>query len=464
MTDTLLVIEDEDLLADELGRHFRKGGWEVVRAATFEAAAELLFERNLEPLVVLSDMNLPDGNALDLLELARNRASGGEWVLLTAYGTIPDSVRALSLGAVDFIEKPCKTERLDLVIAAAARSARAQLRVRNHARSQNRRFSPDAFVGSSRASQELRDMIRRLAGVPFTACVLAGETGTGKGLAARILHSTSNRSTGPLVEVNCAAIPRDLLESELLGHEPGAFTGATGRHRGVFEQAHLGTLFLDEIGELGPDLQAKLLKVIEEQRVRRLGGEREVAVDVQVIAASNQNLEELVERGTFRRDLYHRLSVFIIDIPPLRDRIEDLEELVPLFLGEFNAIAGRRVGRVTDEAWSAMRRHHWPGNVRELRNAIERGVLLAEGESLGLRWLHLGTSRGAERPSPSAAGDSGLVLPLDGSMTLDEMDSRIITEALRLAGGNVSAAARTLGVSRQTLRYRIEKYRIATPT
>jgi two-component system response regulator AtoC len=458
MTDTLLVIEDEDLLADELGRHFRNNGWEVVRAATISSAAELMFERNLEPLVVLSDMSLPDGNALDLLERARDEAIEGEWVLLTAYGTIPDSVRALRLGAVEFLEKPCPIERLDLVMASAARSARAQLRLRHQARSDNRRYSPDAFVGSSRASQELRDMIRRLARVPFTACVLAGETGTGKGLAARILHSTCKRSAGPMVEINCAAIPRELLESELLGHEAGAFTGAKGRHRGVFEQAHQGTLFLDEIGELSPDLQAKLLKVIEEQRVRRLGGEREVAVDVQVIAASNQDLESLVEAGTFRGDLYHRLSVFVLEIPPLRDRVEDLDELVPLFLGEFNAIAGQRVRRVTGEAWSAMRRHHWPGNVRELRNAIERGVLLADGDTLGLRWLHLGVSRGGARPSPPTGDGRGLVLPLDGSMTLDEMDGRIIEEVLRLADGNVSAAARTLGVTRQTLRYRIEKF------
>ncbi|MGD8440491.1 MAG: sigma-54 dependent transcriptional regulator [Holophagae bacterium] len=460
MTDTLLVIEDEDLLADELGRHFRNGGWEVVRAATIEEADDLLLERNLEPLVVLSDMSLPDGNALDLFERARDRDVGGEWVLLTAYGTIPDSVRALRLGAVDFLEKPCPTERLDLVVASAARSARAQLRLRNQAKSQNRRYCPDAFVGSSRASRELRAMIRRLAEVPFTACILAGETGTGKGLAARILHSSGIRSDGPLVEINCAAIPRELLESELLGHEAGAFTGAKGRHRGVFEQAHQGTLFLDEIGELGSDLQAKLLKVIEEQRVRRLGGEREVTVDVQVIAASNHDLASLVASGAFRSDLYHRLSVFVLEIPPLRDRIDDLDELVPLFLDEFNAVAGRRVRRVADEAWSALRQHDWPGNVRELRNAIERGVLLADGDTLGLRWLHLSTHRGVPAPTPETDDGGGLRLPLDGSMTLDEMDAAIIKEALRRTNGNVSATARALGVTRQTLRYRIDKFGI----
>ena len=459
MADTLLVIEDEDLLANELARHFRSNGWEVVQAGTVAAAEELLLERELEPLVVLSDMSLPDGNALDLLERAREGLVGGEWVLLTAYGSIPDSVRALRLGAVEFLEKPCPVERLDLVVAGAARSARAQRRLRDEARSRHRRYPPEAFVGASRAASELRGMIRRLAGVPFTACVVTGETGTGKGLVARILHHSGPRAAGPLVEVNCAAMPRELLESELLGHEAGAFTGATGRHRGVLEQAHGGTLFLDEIAELSPDLQAKLLKAIEEQRIRRVGGEREVPVDVRIIAASNQDLAARVTTGEFRSDLYHRLTVFVLEIPPLRTRLEDLDQLVPLFLDEFNAIAGSRVRRVPDEVWRAMRHHRWPGNVRELRNAIERGVLLAEGDTLMLRWLHLGEGGGGGGDDPADSGrDDVLRLPLDGSLSLDAMEKRIITAALRLADGNVTAAARRLGTSRQTLRYRIEKH------
>jgi two-component system response regulator AtoC len=464
MADTMLVIEDEDLLANELARHYRASGWEVVQTADVAAAKSVLRENSLEPLVVLSDMNLPDGNALDLLEWARQNASGGEWILLTAYGTIPDSVRALRLGAFEFLEKPCPAERLDLVVAGAARSARAQRRLRDQTEKRYRRYSPEAFVGSSPPTVELRRMMRKLSGVPLTTIIITGETGTGKGLAARILHYSGSRAGGPLVEVNCAALPAELLESEIFGHEGGSFTGAKGRHRGLLEQANGGTIFLDEITELGPGLQAKLLKAIEDRSLRRIGGEREIEVDVQVLAASNRDLNMEVAGGTFRSDLYHRLSVFTLDISPLRSRIDDLEELVPLFIGQFNLSAGKQVQTIPDKAWNTMRQYHWPGNVRELRNAIERCVLLADGERLPVEWLQLGqpTSPDAQQPLPSA--DAGaLRFPLDGSLSLDDMEKAIIEHVLDRTRYNVSAAARILGTTRQTLRYRIEKHRIDFP-
>jgi len=461
MAETLLVIEDEDLLANELVRHYRGSGWEAVRAATVESAKELLHGEGLGPLVVLSDMNLPDGNALDLLEWARHNAIGGEWILLTAYGTIPDSVRALRLGAYEFLEKPCPVERLDLVVAGAARSARAQRRLRDQTAQQNRRFSPEAFVGSSAVTAELRRMMRKLADVPLTAIIITGETGAGKGLAARILHFSSGRANGPMVEVNCAALPADLLESELFGHEGGAFTGATSRHRGLLEQANGGTIFLDEITELGPGLQAKLLKAIEDRRLRRVGGEREIEIDVQVLAASNQDVPARVADGSFRSDLYHRLSVFLLDIPPLRSRMDDLDDLVPLFVDEFNVLAGKRVREIPDQAWNAMRGYDWPGNVRELRNAIERCVLLSDGERFPAEWLQLGRPAGGDEWSTITSADSNsLRMPIDGSLSLDDMEKLIIEHALDRARSNVSAAARLLGTTRQTLRYRIEKHHI----
>jgi two-component system, NtrC family, response regulator AtoC len=459
MADTLLILEDEVLFANEVARHYRRQGWEVTVAGNLAGAERTLLEEGLEPLVVLSDMSLPDGNALDLLERVRDRGITGEWVLLTAYGSVPDSVRALRLGAYDFLEKPCPTERLDLVVRGAARSARAQRRLRDLARDANRRWSSQAFVGSSPAAAAVREMLTTLAQVPFTALVLTGETGTGKGLAARILHSSGPRGDAPLVEVNCAALPQELLESELFGHEAGAFTGAKGRHRGLLEQAHGGTLFLDEIAELGPPLQAKLLKAIEDHRVRRVGGERELEIDVQIIAATNHNLERRVAEGSFREDLFHRLSVFRIDLPPLRERLDDLDDLVPLFIGEFNAKAGRRVRVVPPEAWESLRRHEWPGNVRELRNAIERCVLLATDERLAVRWLQLPGQTPAE---PVTEGDF-IRLPLDGSMALDDMERFILIEALERTRFNVSATARSLGTSRQTLRYRIRKHKIQVP-
>jgi len=462
MADTLLVIEDEALLADELARHFRNEGWEVESVGELAVARRLLLEDRLGPLVILSDMSLPDGNALDLLEEVRTHGIDGEWILLTAYGSIPESVRALRLGAFDFLEKPCPTERLDLVVAGAARSARAQRRLHNQTLEQNRRYSPDAFVGSSAAAVQVREMLRKLAAVPFTALVITGETGTGKGLAARILHYAGSRASGPMVEVNCAALPSELLESELFGHEAGAFTGAKGRHRGMLEQAHGGTLFLDEIGEMDLGLQAKLLKAIEDRRIRRLGAEREIAVDVQVIAASNRDLAADVASGTFRSDLFHRLTVFQLPLPPLRERPDDIDDLVHLFIAELNLVAGKRVSVVGDEAWRRLRAHSWPGNARELRNAVERCVLFSEGERFPERWLQLGD--GSDEPEAAVVRDGeSLLLPLDGSISLDEMERRIIAEALARSRYNVTAAARTLGTTRQTLRYRIEKHGIQIP-
>jgi two-component system response regulator AtoC len=467
MPDTLLVIEDEDLLGNELARHFRRQGWEVVQARTLAEAERELLAQGLEPLVVLSDMSLPDGNVLDLLEKVRGRAgAGGEWVLLTGFGTIPDSVRALRLGAYEFLEKPCESERLDLVVTGAARSARAQRRIRYQAVQQHERYGPDAFVGSSVRTRELRGLLAKIAQVPFTALVIGGETGTGKGLAARVLHYSGSRASGPLIEVNCIVLPSELLESELFGHEAGAFTGAKGRHRGLIEQAHGGTLFLDEIGEMSLGVQARLLKALEDRRFRRVGGERELEVDVQVIAASNRDLALQVQEGRFREDLYHRLRVLRIDIPPLRERKEDLEDLVPLFIAEYNAKAGKRVRIVPEGIWERLRSHSWPGNVRELRNLIERCVLLAGDERLPEEWLQLpdalpdalpDRAPAAPQGAPETVGDM-VHLPLDGSMALDDMEKHIIQIALERANRNVTAAARALGTTRQTLRYRIQKY------
>jgi len=462
MPDSLLVIEDEPLLGAELREELAASGWDAGLAGTLAEAERLLLARNLEPLVVLSDMSLPDGNALDLLEKVRAKGLPGEWIFLTAYGGVPESVRALKLGAFDFLEKPCELERLQLVVAGAARSARAQRRLREEGLVRGSRFSPTAFVGRSQAAREVREMLKRLAKVPFSALVISGETGTGKGLAARILHHVGPRAAAPLVEVNCAALPRELLESELFGHESGAFTGAKGRRRGLIEQASGGTLFLDEIGELELDLQAKLLKAIEDRRVRRVGGDRELEVDVQVIVATNRDLETAVAEGTFRADLFHRLAVFRLEIPPLRRRREDLEDLLPVFVHEFNARSGQWVETVPGTVWQRLAAYDWPGNVRELRNVVERCVLLADGPVFPERWLHLG-----DTASPGAAAGAQTVgericLPLDGSLSLDRMERSILSEALARNGDNVSLTARVLGTTREKLRYRVQKYGLKT--
>jgi two-component system response regulator AtoC len=461
MSESLLIIEDEQLLGSELAHHYRRASWNVVWAKTFTDAKRALFERSLDPLVVLSDINLPDGNGLDLLDEVRQRGGCGEWVFLTGYGEVPDSVRAIRLGAFDFLTKPCEQDRLDLVISGAARGARAQRRLKDESKSRSRRYTPDSFVGHSRAAHTVRELLLKLTQIPFSALIITGETGTGKGLAARILHHTGPRVEGPLIEVNCAALPRELLESELFGHEAGAFTGAKGRRRGLIEQAHGGTVFLDEIAEMPVDLQAKLLKVIEDRCLRRLGGEHEIPVDVQVLAATNQKLEEQIRNGGFRADLYHRLSVFKLELPPLRERIADIKELLPLFVAEFNTIAGKKVSDIPDTVWKRLQGHNWPGNVRELRNVVERCVLFAADQRFPLEWLQLGSivPAGGDMKG-TIVKDDRLCLPLDGSMGLDDMVGRIIETMLARQGNNVAETSRMLKTTREKVRYRIEKYNI----
>jgi len=319
----------------------------------------------------------------------------------------------------------------------------------------------DAFVGRSRAAVAVRTMLRRLSEVPISSLVIEGETGTGKGLAARILHYNGPRAQGPLIELNCAALPKELLESELFGHEKGAFTGAQTRRRGLIQQSSGGTLFLDEISEMALDLQSKLLKVVEDRRVRPLGGEHEVEVDLQLLTASNRDLGRLTDEKRFRSDLYHRLSVFSVRLPTLRERKEDLEDLVPLFVAEQAARAGKRVTTIPDEAWSALRSYDWPGNVRELRNVIERCVLLAEGPFLSLQWLELRSHDAAADTRRNGEQDERgdrVVLRLDGTQSIDDMERSILERALERTRQNVTAAARLLGTTLQTLRYRIDKY------
>ena len=461
MSESLLIIEDEQLLGSELVRHYRHSGWEVTWAKTVAEAERALFVRELEPLVVLSDINLPDGSGLDLLDRVRQQGGHGEWVFLTGYGEVPDSVRAMRLGAFDFLTKPCDQERLHIVVQGAARSARAQRRIKEETENRSRRYTPASFSGSSRAAQTVRELLGKLTEVPFSALVITGETGTGKGLAARILHHAGPRAEGPLIEVNCAALPRELLESELFGHEAGAYTGAKGRRRGLIEQAHGGTVFLDEIAEMPVDLQAKLLKVIEDRTVRRLAGDSEIQVDVQILAATNQNLEEQVHNGEFRADLYHRLSVFRLELPPLRERIADLKELVPLFVAEYNALAGKKVSEIGQPVWERLREHSWPGNVRELRNVVERCVLFATDHRFPVDWLQLGSVSRVTAGSPVVGlQDDRLCLPMDGSIGLDDMVGQIIETMLARHAYNVAETSRVLKTTREKVRYRIEKYHI----
>ncbi len=454
MGHTLLIIEDEPLLGNELCRHFKHQGYRVELATTIAQARHKLLAQKLEPLIVISDLNLPDGKGLNLLAEVKSKLERSEWLFLTAYGSVPESVQALQLGAYDFLEKPCDIERLNLVVASAKRSALAQRRLQDQHSGRARRYNIEAFLGTSSAATQTRAMLKRLAEIPFSSLIISGETGTGKGLATEILHHSGARAEAPLISLNCAALPHDLLESELFGHEAGAFTGAKKARRGLFEQAEGGTLFLDEIGEIPLDLRSKLLKAIEERKIRRLGGECEIEIDITIIAASNRDFAQQISNGQFRSDLYHRLNLFELKLPTLRERKKDLQTLVPALIDEFNAQANRQVRQVSATAWQQLEQHDWPGNVRELRNVIERCVLFAEDEHLPHQWLQLQTP-----PQPTQHPQTeGVFIPLDGSMDLDAMERQIIHTALQRCDNNTTAAARMLGTSREKLRYRQHKH------
>lgn len=454
--NNLLLIEDEPLLGNELARFFNKQGWNAVVADTLAKAEYQLIDLALEPLIVISDMNLPDGNALDFLERIRQSIVHTEWLFLTGYGTVADSVKALHLGAYDFLEKPCDLDRLNMLTEGAARSARAQRRLLQETGLRHRRYSIDALIGKSAKIQTLKDMLKQLTKVRFSSLVITGETGSGKGLVTRLLHYSGPRAQGPLIELNCAAIPKDLLESELFGYESGAFTGARKRHHGLLEQANTGTLFLDEIAEMDLDLQGKLLKAVEELKFRRLGGEQEISVDLQIIAATNRDLLESVRNGSFRRDLYHRLNIVNLHIPPLRERKEDLRELAWQFIAESNARTGKNLKIVPDGIWRKLEAYHWPGNIRELHNVIERCVMLSDSEIFPEHWLQLPNVSTA---TPDYSEDE-LHIPLDGSLSLQDIEKLVIEAALNRSDMNVTAAARMLKTTRETLRYRVQKYNL----
>lgn len=458
MIETILIIEDEKLLGSELQHHYKKLGYEVFWLQTYADAQRKLRSKKFDPSLILSDLNLPDGNGLDLLEENHSTLSC-EWIFLTGYGDVPDSVRALRLGAFDFLTKPYPLDKLDLIIHSALRSAYAQRRLQASSKDASLRYSFESFIGDSATNRQTQEMLKQLSQASFSALIITGETGTGKGLATRILHYNSIRAKESLVELNCAALPKDLLESELFGHEAGAFTGATSRHRGLLEQAQGGTLFLDEIGEMSLDLQSKLLKAIEDRKIRRLGSENEITIDIQIIAATNRNLQLDIEQGLFRADLYHRLSVFELQLPNLRERLTDLHELVPEILAEFNLKSGKHVNMISQQVWNKLENYNWPGNVRELRNVFERCVMLSTSNELPEQWLQLQATDN-KPPTMNPPSSLEIHLPMDGSLGLDDMTGEIVRTMLEKYDNNVSEVARVLKTTREKIRYRINKYNL----
>jgi len=447
-TERVLILDDDDLIRDVLGQRLEARGFDVVTAATLAEARERVADET--PDVALLDVQLPDGESTDSLlpELVEDDVP---CILITAHGTVTSAVQALRSGASDYIEKPFSVDRLE----ATLRSTLDRTRLRREVRALRRR-SPLAgtVVGSSPAMTEVMELVRKIAPAGSATVLVTGETGSGKGVLARAVHELSPRSDQPFVNVTCSALAETLMESELFGHEKGAFTDARTMKRGLVEVANGGTLFLDEIGELSPAVQSKLLRFIEEKAFRRVGGTRDMTVDVRVVAATNRDLEREVAEGRFREDLYYRLRVLPIEVPPLRHRASDIAPLARHFLDTFSRELGKRVDEIDPEAMELLEAHPWPGNVRELRNAIERAVLLTDGTRLTPDALPPDLrGGGASTDTPSELPDFGS----DG-LDLEELEERLLREALRRAEGNQSEAGRMLGLSRHQVRNRLQKY------
>jgi DNA-binding NtrC family response regulator len=440
----VLVVDDEEIIRESLGGWLEKDGYLVAVAPDGRSAVERMKGESWN--VVLVDLKMPGMDGLQVLEEARKLQPDAAAIIMTAYATVDTAVTAMKLGAFDYLIKPFDPEELTLLMkkVVAQQDLLHENAVLRQALRKENRFRD--LVSKSPAMQRIFELAQVAARSNSTILVL-GESGTGKEVIARTIHAESPRAQGPFAAVSCAALTETLLESELFGHEKGAFTGAVARRKGKLEAAHGGTLFLDEVGDISPKLQLDLLRVLEERRFHRVGGNELIEVDVRVIAATNRNLERAVADGSFREDLYYRLNVIRVTLPPLRERKEDIPLLVEHFLERLEAELKRHI-RVSPEAMAALLAHAWPGNVRELRNVLERGAVVAQGEVVKPADLGL---------EPAPAREPGAT---SGPSTLEDMERRHIAEVLGYSSGNISQAARLLGIDRVTLYNKMRKYQL----
>jgi DNA-binding NtrC family response regulator len=463
---TVLVVDDERTLARAVKAFLTEAGYETEIAGDAEQAVQLL--ESLRPDVVFADVRLPGMSGIDLLRKIREFDPAISVIIMTAHGTIEGAVEAVKLGAFDYMKKPVDLEELKLLADRARENALLKQELSYYRR---RAASDESFagiLGSSPAMRAVLDQVRQIAALEETPPVLiTGETGTGKGLVARSLHSSGSRSAKPFIDVNCTALPANLMEAELFGYERGAFTDAKESKLGLFEAAEGGFLFLDEVGDLEPTLQGKLLRAIEERTVRRVGGIRDRKIDVRIVAATNRDLESEVRQNRFRSDLYFRLAVILLHLPPLRERGDDVLQLADHFLRRFSTKYGKGVRRIDAGAREALRSYPWPGNVRELSHVIERAVLWSRDANLNVDHLSIAspTAMGSD-PKGQAPAEPTLPRITDGTtpagtqdgMDLTQLERTTIERAMREAGGNQTRAAQRLGISRDTLRYRLKKF------
>jgi DNA-binding NtrC family response regulator len=441
----VLVIEDDPDGLRSVCEAIEDAGYEVVSATTGAEGVEKARRESVD--VVLTDLVLPDMDGLKVLEAIRAGKAALPILIMTAYGSVDTAVRAIKAGAYDYLVKPLDLEDVQAKLGRALETSRLRSQVAVLRSEVRDRYSAGSMVAGAPAMAEVLRQIEAVAGTNATVLVL-GESGTGKELVARALHADGKRTAGPFVAVNCGAFAETLLESELFGHEKGAFTGATARHQGAFERAHEGTLFLDEIGIAPKSVQARLLRALEEKEVLRVGGREPVSVDARIVAASNRQLDELVEAGEFRQDLLYRLQVVTLRLPALRARREDIRELTNRFVAAACAEHGRHIEGVEPSCYERLEQYEWPGNVRELRNVVESAVIMAMGPTLRADDLKLGRGDVASR--------NGLVVP-DG-MTLANLEREALLQVLRRHAGNRQLTADELGISTRTIQRKIREY------
>ncbi len=460
MAATVLIIDDDKMIRSYLNSILSEDGYEVLLAATGVEGEALLEEKPVD--IVLLDLKLPDEDGISVLRRIEREEPNVQVIVLTAFGAVESAVEAMRLGAYDYIDKPSDVSKLKLIIKRALKELTMRREI------ERLRQKPGGYVhgwiiGETKEMRRLAQLAAKVAQGNATV-LLQGESGTGKEVVANAIHQQSPRADKPFVVINCAAIPDALLESELFGFEAGAFTSAKRRKKGLLEMADGGTLLLDEIGEMKLQMQTKILRVLETKTLRRVGGTTVIKIDVRLIAATNRDLRAAVQDGTFREDLYYRLGVVVIDLPPLRERRQDLELFVATFVDEFNRTMGKSVVGVSSEALQLMRRYHWPGNIRELRNVIERAMVLCDEQEIQPTHLPAELSDGIV--SLNGLGPSGLRadLPPDGVNLEDlvsQLEQHLIEDALARTGGNQIEAAELLSISRDQLRYRLQKYRLS---
>jgi len=453
----VLIAEDEIRMRQVITMQLSDLPLQFVETGDGREAIDL-FDNDTFSLAI-TDIKLPKVNGMELLQHIKERDSELPVIVITAFGSIENAVEAIRLGAFDYVTKPFKEERLRACVEKALHISRLTTEVRHLRKEIEGKYNFDNIIGNS---SEICDVLRLAGEVAKTdaTVLVTGESGTGKELLSRAIHFNSPRSTGPFLPVNSAAIPTTLLEAELFGYEAGAFTGALRRQKGKFELASGGTLFLDEIGDIEPEIQAKLLRALEDRTFQRLGSEKILDADIRIIAATNSKLEDLVAAGTFREDLYYRVNVFPLQMPALREHREDIGLLCDYFIKDFSGALGRKAPKLSDKARSILTDHPWKGNVRELKNVIERAMILCKGDQITV--THLILQESAEQRLGRMPLDNIVRLFIDnGGIDIVDLETRLVRQAMKISDNNVSKAARLLGLSRPTLRYRLEKYRIS---